>query len=118
MGIEEKKAVSQVWNYFIKLLFVLITTLFAIVSWFVTDKLKQMEKQLDKIDKLEEKVQALNKSQIQIMTHLRIPIPDYLYTACYPQSQKDKTPIREKEDKYFIASELNKKNRFLRGKKL
>jgi hypothetical protein len=123
----EKKSESGVFgNYLLKLVYIIVTVLVSIVGYFITDKLKQIDNKLEKIEKLEEKVQALNKSQIQIMTHLKIPIPDYLYTSVYQEinpshpSHPSRTPNKRDVEinyEYFIASE-NKKNKFFRDRRL
>lgn len=118
----EKKLESGIFgNYFLKLLFIILTGLVSIVGYFITDKLKQINNKLEKIDQLEQKVQALNKSQIQIMTHLKIPIPDYLYTSIYSNTNPiDRYPDshEEKYKTYILAAELSKKSKFLRDKRL
>lgn len=124
MGIGEKKIESGLFgNYFLKLVYIILTVLVSIIGYFITDKLRQIDSKLEKIEQLEQKVQALNKSQIQIMTHLKIPIPDYLYTAVYqnhnfPKSSDIPYNSGDKKSEYFVAADINKRYKFLRDKRL
>lgn len=121
MGTEKKNESGIFGNYFLKLVFIALSCLVSIVGYFITDKLKQIERKLEKIDQLEQKVQALNKSQIQIMTHLKIPIPDYLYTSVIYQNsvptKSNDIPDREAIIfQYYIAAD--NKYRFIKNRRL
>jgi hypothetical protein len=120
--MDKKTETGLFGNYFLKLLFIVLSCLVGIVGYFITDKLKQIDNKLEKIDQLEQKVQALNKSQIQIMTHLKIPIPDYLYTTVYKNASPFSHPALPKSEeniKYqYLAVEINKKHKFMRDRRL
>jgi hypothetical protein len=78
-----KNLPQQLNSISLKAITIAFSLLFGLIGWFVNNKLTEIEQKLDKIEQIEDKVQTLTKSQIQIMTHLNIPIPDYLFSSAY-----------------------------------
>jgi hypothetical protein len=74
---------TTIISTFNKVIGYVFALLLAIIGWFINNKLSEIELKLQKIESLEQRVETLNKSQIQIMTHLKIPVPDYLFGQAY-----------------------------------
>lgn len=73
-----------------KLLLGFCTTLLAILAWFLIDKINYFEKQIDKLDV---KIENVTKGQIQIMTNLNIPIPEYFFKKVGTGIPNSNTPL-------------------------
>jgi len=93
--------------------------LLGIIGWFINNKLSEIETKLQKIDLLEQRVETLNKSQIQIMTHLKVPVPDYLFGQSYIDNHIPIYPNSESVIfvKNYLVSLDEKKRKIFREKK-
>lgn len=94
------KSVFDINSWIMKGLIGFITVLLSALTWFITDKMKTFESQFEKLDKVEQKVENLNKSQIQIMTFLKIPVPPYLFsseqqTPSLPDNNQKPEPVKQ-----------------------
>jgi hypothetical protein len=80
--MSERKVTEQsaVNNWVIRILIGFMTILLSVVSFFIVDKLRTFEAQFEKLDKVEQKIENITKSQVQIMTYLKIPVPAYLFS--------------------------------------
>jgi hypothetical protein len=104
-----------------KTVYFVLTILITIIGYLITDKLNNIQKRLEKIDVLEERVETLNKSQIQIMTHLKIPVPDYLFSTMYINHRNgNNLPIPFNNDNYvknYLYKNDELKTRAIRSKR-
>lgn len=107
--IRNKEAGKLEWLPIVgKIISTILGIMIAIIGYFLADKLQQIETELKKIDVVDEKVQRLTKSQIQIMAHLKIPVPNYLFVV-EEMHKENQNPLPKPfaPNKDFIKSELN-----------